>query len=551
MQYPYSLKKTVQTVAIAAIALLGFALPSARAASARAAFANSVELWGVYEVELKGPTNGNPFLDTRLTAVFSNGSKQVEVAGFYDGDGVYKVRFMPDGLGRWHYVTRANRWELTAHQGGFNVTAPSTGNHGPVRVHNTYHFAYADGTPYRPFGTTCYNWLQAPDEWQKQTLTTLSNSPFNKLRMLVFPQNVDYKKNTVPPTLLPFEGKPPKDWDYTRFNPAFFQKLETRVGQLGKIGVEADIILFNPYGKKWGFDIMDSASDERYLRYMVARLAAYRNVWWSMANEYDFLRTKTEADWDRYFQIVQEADPYNHLRSIHNGSLVYDNRKPWVTHASIQNGMVAADANRTVFLRDVWRKPVLFDEAKYEGTEMYRWGQLTGQEMVQRFWAGAVSGTYVQHGECFLHTNDTFLSYGGVLRGESPSRIAFLRKIMEEGPAELNPIDQYQNDCMAGRPGEYYLIYFGTQAPTNWVFSLYRDGIREGTQFKVDVIDTWNMTITPVEGVFTATQKDKYCFVDKDNRTVSLPGKPYIALRVRRVGSGEAEKSSTVPIELY
>jgi hypothetical protein len=26
---------------------------------------------------------------------------------------------------------------------------PSKGNHGPVRVHNTYHFAYADGTPFK------------------------------------------------------------------------------------------------------------------------------------------------------------------------------------------------------------------------------------------------------------------------------------------------------------------------------------------------------------------------------------------------------------------
>ena len=31
-----------------------------------------------------------------------------------------------------------------------------------------------------------------------------------------------------------------------------------------------------------------AAVDDRYLRYVVARLAAYRNVWWSLANEYDF-----------------------------------------------------------------------------------------------------------------------------------------------------------------------------------------------------------------------------------------------------------------------
>ena len=51
----------------------------------------------------------------------------------------------------------------------------------------------------------------------------------------------------------------------------------------------------------------------------MARLAAYRNVWWSMADEYDSVAEKTMADWDRYFRIVRASDPYGHLRSVHNG----------------------------------------------------------------------------------------------------------------------------------------------------------------------------------------------------------------------------------------
>jgi hypothetical protein len=41
--------------------------------------------------------------------------------------------------------------------------------------------------------------------------------------------------------------------------------------------------------------------------------------------------------------------------------------------------------------------------------------------------------------------------------------------------------------------------------------------------FTVEVIDTWDMTITPQEGVFQGQ-----CRVD-------MPGKPYIALRIRKV----------------
>jgi hypothetical protein len=43
------------------------------------------------------------------------------------------------------------------------------------------------------------------------------------------------------------------------------------------------------------------------------------------------------------------------------------------------------------------------------------------------------------------------------------------------------------------------------------------------------------MTTTPVEGVFTLKKKDHYFFADKDGRSVPLPGKPYMAIRIQRV----------------
>jgi hypothetical protein len=531
-----------RALVVALLGLVFFAAPPVGGA-------DTVEQWGLYEIELEGPADGNPVLDVQLSAVFANGSRKVEVPGFYDGDGIYRVRFMPEQPGIWRYETQSNQGALARRTGSFTAAAPSNTNHGPVRVRNTYHFAYVDGTTFRPFGTTCYNWLQAPDEWQEQTLETLATSPFNKLRMLVLPQDVDFRKS-VPPKLFPFEGRQRKGWNPARFNPAFFRQLEKRVADLGKLGIEADVILFHPYGKSWGFDAMDAATDERYLRYVVARLAAHRNVWWSLANEYDFLHGKTTADWDRLFQVLAESDPYHHLRSIHNGYLIYDHNKPWVTHASVQNGSAVEDPGRAVLYRDVWRKPVVYDEVKYEGDLEARWGQLTPQEMVHRFWSGAVAGTYVQHGECYQHPDDSWLSYGGVLRGESPARIGFLRKILEDGPAGgLDPIDKWQGWNMAGRPGEYYLLYFGHQSPSSWPFTLFREGLSEGMEFRVEVIDTWAMTLTPVDGVFTVKRRDRYVFVDRDGRAVALPGKPGVALRIRYAGGAAPGVSVPAAVE--
>ena len=534
---------------LSALLLIAGRMPATEAKTLVAPAA--VEQWGVFEATLTGPAEGNPFLEVRFTAAFTNGQRTVEVAGFYDGAGLYRVRFMPDTLGEWRFETHSNRWPLTGRQGSFRVTAPSSGNHGPVGVRNTYHFGYADGTPFRPLGTTSYTWTHRPEELQEQTLKTLAAAPFNKLRMCVFPQA--HGSKLMPPTRWPFEGRP-KAWDFARFNPEFFQHLEQRIGQLGDLGIECDLILFHPYDDKedWGFETMDAATDDRYLRYLVARLAAYRNIWWSLANEYDFLRTKTEADWDRFFQIVRDSDPYGHLRSIHNGRRFYNHNQPWVTHVSIQNGAAVGDAGRAELYREVYHKPIVFDEVKYEGDSVYRWANLTAQEMVHRFWAGTVAGTYVGHSEFFGEPNSiVWLGQGGVLKGESPPRLAFLRKIMEEGPADgIEPIDQWSDPYalarasvgdglgephVGGQAGEYYLVYFGRSAPTSWAVQFYKKNLTEGLRFQADVLDPWEMTVKPVTGVFTLKQKDDNTFADAGGGSIALPGKPYMALRLRRV----------------
>ena len=267
-----------------------------------------------------------------------------------------------------------------------------------------------------------------------------------------------------------------------------------------------------------------AASDDRYLRYIVARLAAYRNVWWSMANEWDLCKSKTLADWDRYFRIVQEEDPYGHLRSIHNCFAVYDHAKPWVTHQSIQaNAMLNLTFDQIETWRERNRKPVVIDECCYEGNIPHRWGNISGREMVHRFWQGTVHGAYVGHGDTFLDPQDIlWWAKGGVLKGESAPRLAFLRSILEEGPgAGLEPtalgsVIGYWFPC-AGQPHEYYLGYFGEHQPAKMRF----DG-PEGEQYRAEIVDTWEMTRTPVAEPVTR------------GSWIDLPQKPYLAVILRR-----------------
>ena len=476
----------------------------------------NVEQYSVFEIEFKGPSAGNPFKDVRLSAEFKHMNRSLYCEGFYDGEGVYKIRFMPDEPGEWTYVSRSNIKELDNKKGRFSCTEASGNNQGPVKVRNVYDFGYANGTPFYPVGTTCYAWVHQPELLVKQTLESLAKTKFNKIRMTVMPKDYDVYINNEPP-FYPYEGSKEKGWDFYRPNPEFFRNFEDRLMDLQKLGIEADVILFHPYDNgHWNLDKMNKDEASFYLRYLIARISSYRNVWWSMANEYDILR-KSDEEWEHYFRIIQEKDPYLHLCSIHNGMEWYNHSKPWITHLSIQ----------TAYLQDIqnWRKlynkPVIIDECVYEGNIPNDWGNLTPEEMMNRFWISYCRGAYCTHGETYIHPqNILWWSKGGTLYGKSPERIGFLHKIMTETPLEgVYPFHNIWNkETYLIKDNEFYLHYYGNSQQAKARFYL-----PKGVKFRLEIIDAWNMTVKAVEGEFSGMIE------------IPLPGKPYIAVRAIKI----------------
>jgi hypothetical protein len=497
----------------------------------------AVETWDRFEATFIGTSEGNPYLDVSFEAIFQLKGRTIRVPGFYDGDGVYKIRFMPDAEGAWTYKTRSATKTLDGHQGSLNVTAPSAGNHGPVRVRNQFHFAYADGTPYFPFGTTCYAWTHQPLAEQEKTLATLSKTGFNKIRMGVFPK--DYPYNTNDPLHDIFE-EVDGERDFDRPNYESFRHFETQIGRLCDLGIEADVIMFHPYDR-WGYSDMAEEQDFRYVAYLAARFGAYRNLWWSLANEYDFLlNTKPMDRWDRFFQILEEEDPYRHLKSIHNGNVLanYDHRKPWVTHSCIQNW----DVKRTQEWRRTWGKPVINDEPEYEGNLIQCWGNISALELTHRFWTTVMRGGYAGHGETYSHEDDLiWWAKGGELHGEAWRRIAFLRKLLEEdvqsGLEPIGPPERFPWSRISGAiDGDVRYIYFGEHQPVIWAAGLPKE---EG-DYQLDLIDIWAMTVTPIETVEAPTNHPTRHGAEIRPRApdaafgVKLPGRPYLALRCRK-----------------
>lgn len=482
--------------------------------SASARWTETVATYGRFELVLEGPSKGNPFVEVELTARVTGPGGAVSVPGFYDGDGAYRLRFLPQHEGAYTFTTASNARSLDRITGAFEAVAAKPGSHGPVGVADTFHFAHADGTRYRPVGTTSYAWTHQGEELEEQTLASLAASPFNKVRMCVFPKSYLFNENE--PEVYPFEGSLETGFDFQRPLPRYWSHLEQRIEQLGEHGIEADLVLFHAYDR-WGFSEMDPVADDRFVAYAVARLASFANVWWSLANEYDLLFAKDTADWERFAQIVQQNDPAGHLLSIHNCREFYDHTRPWVTHASVQRQDIYKTAEMITEWRESWGKPVVVDECAYEGDIDQGWGNISGQEMTRRFWEGAVRGGYVGHGETYVHERDIlWWSKGGVLRGSSPARIAFLREILESGPDYLEPSPLDWDTPRAGVDGSYYLYYFGFNQPTYRRFLL-----DPAVDYTVDVIDTWDMTVTRLDGTYSGRFR------------IPLPGKQFIAVRLQ------------------
>lgn len=502
----------------------------------------TVALWDAYEVALPGPVVAQPFADVELSATFAQGHREIRVTGFYDGDDAgqhtWRFRFMPDREGTWRWRTSSTAAELDGREGQLVCGPAAPDAHGPVRVRNTFHFAYADGTPYFPFGTTCYAWTHQPEALQAQTLETLKASGFNKIRMGVFPKHYIYNENE--PLHPIFERRPDGTEDFTRPNVAAFRHFERQVQALMRLGIEADVIVFHPYDR-WHYCDMSFAQDCAYVKYLAARLSAYRNVWWSLANEFDFLLdVKPVPHWDRYFHIIEEHDPNRHLMSIHNGEpdVMFDHRKPWVSHVCVQN----SDVKKTPRWRRDWGKPLVNDELEYEGDIPRPWGNISARELVHRFWITVLGGGYAGHGETYMHPDDIlWWAKGGVLRGESAPRIAFLRSLIEadvkNGLTPLIDDGRWEFNRVSGaRDGDVRFLYFGEHQPRQWAVGL----PKQDGDYDIDLIDTWEMTVTPLAKAplpaSPALRQRGGAILGHEPEAafgIQLPGKPFQTVRVR------------------
>ncbi len=472
---------------------------------------HTVRKYEVFEWALRADVSGivNPFAQVTLKAVVTGPDGEKRLDGFYDGGDCFVIRYTPKAEGEFALTTRSNIPALDKRTAAFTAMPAAPENHGPVEVRGM-HFRHHDGQRAFVMGTTAYVWHHRPAEVRQKTLDSFSAYGFNKIRMLFFPKHYTGGYGAIDvsyePPSYPFEGAPGA-FDFTRPNPVFFREYEDRLRELDTRGIIADTILFHPYDfGHWDIDAgMDEDQALFYLKYLIARIASFKNVWWSLANEYDIkmlpdkktLRVGYDArDWDVIGEFIKARDPSGHPISCHNIPFgrIYPDR-PWMSHVSYQH---PDTYTAMIELMARYGKPVINDEYQYEGNTPDDWGNTTGETELERHWRSVMAGGYATHGEAFIRDNnrDIFWAYGGDMIGESPKRLKFLREIIERCPFEEMQRDFVNSDACnyyALRKGyDFYLIFSRRELPGKHLWVGEWTAPRESIHYKLTTYDAWN-----------------------------------------------------------
>jgi hypothetical protein len=324
------------------------------------AFTQSAPEVGAYDfldvvVRVGRPRPDNPFTDAVVRGWFetADGKTRWNVDGFCDSpDGsVFRVRFTPPAKGEYRYSVQFRSSDRSrSFEGRFRATDNRI--EGPVRVDSLFpwHFVReGSGQHYFFNGTTAY-WLFGfrDDSVIDRALERLARLEINRVRVTIAGRSSSFfgEPVTVGPDwtlyVTPWPAHRPEDvyhpgFDYTRFDVAYWQKIERALRSARAHGIVVSLVL--DMSMSVTHPPADSDDERRFIEYAVARLAAFPNITWDLGDDLNSYRGK---DWaERTGRLIQRLDPYHHLATTHfvgdRQTVEQPRVSAWVGFTSFQN----------------------------------------------------------------------------------------------------------------------------------------------------------------------------------------------------------------------
>jgi hypothetical protein len=445
-----------------------------------------VQRWSVVEVSLRAAEKySNPFTQVEVTATLRGPRGIVKtVPGFWAGKNEFRVRMTPTEEGDWSYEVRSDPADsgLEA-RGGFRATRAAASEHGFVRRDpaNPRGFIHDDGTRVFIWGQTYYEILKnarAGSNWKRAIEGTRAYR-MNKVRLLV---NPSWDKHTaIYPKSSPFAAGNRDNLALTHWD-----VLDDVVEHLARSGMIADLILFLDHEDGFG----TRAQDLRYVRYVIARYAAYPNVVWCLTNEWHFTG-KSKGYWNEIGALVSREDPWMRkgdairLLSIHHKTgFNFDfGQEAWPSHAVVQVGVRNAKfddgdrwGNESILLNTRFGMPVINDEYGYLNEKDF---SLTSRPKLSRtkhrniIWGIAAAGGYGSAGDLGVYSDGAspiFSSnwHDDPAYGDISRLVAFwtTRKIEYWRMSSRNDlVASGSRVYVLARPGKEYVVYSAAGGP--------------------------------------------------------------------------------------
>ncbi len=354
-------------------------------------------------------TYSNKFTDVELLVDYTSPSgREISFWGFFDGDGlgggslengsVWKMRFMPDEVGEWHY---AYRWSdgTPGGNGSFDCTEDGAGK-GILQPYksNPHWFAYNGDEPVwlKSYYETGHGSIAQDFDWvSTHVFQPLIDNGYNHLQvnwLMSLCCYEQYYKDGPPPSTLDLDlyenGKAS-----STMNLKVWQLMEKRLAWLNDRNVGVHMFLGFDGSRNGGPRWEDLSDSEKhfYVKYAVARLAPFANLaGWNFVWEVDGGRESHELG---LAKLLAEYDIFNHLRTYEDElprENHYDN--PAYTFAAVENHEIVApskDMERYNYWRTAWTH-YMGALLGYAGKPVY---MSEGNALWRRYWHHRVAAT--------------------------------------------------------------------------------------------------------------------------------------------------------------
>lgn len=240
--------------------------------------ASQVAKWTCWEHSLTSSrAYDNPLLDVVLNVRYTSPSKKTyDCYGFWDGDGIYRIRFMFNETGTWTWKTTCSdtgNHDLHARSGTVEVTAYEGTNplyaNGYLQVSdNGRYLVHANGKPFLWVGDTAWtaNRFATDAEWKSY----VNHRRTKRISVILvscgwiglWQKNAEGQRYFVSDVPL-------------RVNPRAWQHLDHMIKNANQNGI---VIMITSVGKANAIDKARAADRYQLVKYLVARYSGYHVI---------------------------------------------------------------------------------------------------------------------------------------------------------------------------------------------------------------------------------------------------------------------------------